>query len=78
MSDYTPISCQQYARYEQWIVRRQRLRMAWREHTTPTHLETLRPLDLRTRDHVEYLVVRRANGERVELRLDRILRAEPI
>jgi Rho-binding antiterminator len=78
MSDYRPISCELYAQLEHWIVRRQRLRVAWREGARPPHLESLQPLDLRTREHAEYLIARRPGGGRVELRLDRIVRAQPI
>lgn len=77
MSDYTPISCAEYARFELWIVRGERLRVAWREQNSVLRIETLKPVDLRTREHVEYLVVRRANGEQLELRLDRIRHAQP-
>lgn len=80
MSDYTPISCELYARYERWIVRRRTIRVIWREYGSgeQTHLESLHPIDLQTRRHVEYLVARRPSGERLELRLDRIVRAESL
>jgi Rho-binding antiterminator len=80
MSDYTPISCELYARYEHWIVRRRTIRIAWREiePRLQTHVESLRPIDLQTRRHVEYLVARRPTGECLELRLDFIMRAEPL
>lgn len=80
MSDYTPISCELYARYEHWIVRRRTIRIAWREiePRPQTYLESLRPIDLQTRRHVEYLVARRLSGERLELRLDCIVKAEPL
>lgn len=81
MSDYTPISCELYARYERWIIRRRMIRVAWRDgapQTVQAHLESLRPVDLRTRHRVEYLVARRPSGERLELRLDCIVRAEPL
>ena len=76
MSDYTPISCEAYARYEAWILREQRLRLAWRDDAGDTHLETARPLDLQTKNHAEYLIVERTGGQRSALRLDRIARAE--
>lgn len=59
-------------------MRRQRLRVLWKElDGSPPRLEALLPLDLRTREHAEYLVAKRDGGERLELRLDRIRRAEP-
>jgi transcriptional antiterminator Rof (Rho-off) len=80
MSDYTPISCEQYARFELWIIRGQRLRLAWREEQQDAilHIERVGPVDLRTREHVEYLVVKRDDGELLELRLDRISSAQPL
>ena len=77
MADYTPVSCELYARFELWIMHRQRLRVVWRRDDASAHLESLLPLDLRTRQHAEYLVARRRGGEHVELRLDHIRRAEP-
>jgi len=78
MSDYQPVSCEFYARFEHWIIRRQSLRVAWQDPQVVSHLEHLRPLDLQTRNHEEFLVARRRSGERIELRLDRIIRAEPV
>jgi Rho-binding antiterminator len=78
MSDYKPVSCELYAQFEHWIVRRQRLRVAWKDGAMPPHIESLQPLDLRTREHAEYLIARRHGGGRLELRLDRIVRAQPI
>lgn len=76
MSDYTPISCEVYARYEAWILRGQRLRIVWQDDAGNTHLETAQPLDLQTKDHAEFLIVQRGGGRRSALRLDRIIRAE--
>jgi Rho-binding antiterminator len=78
MSDYIPIDCELYSRYELAIIRRQPLRVAWRSPPRGMlHLETLLPLDLRTRDHAEYLVAGTARNTTLELRLDRIIRASP-
>ena len=78
MSDYTPIACELYARYELWILRGQTLRVIWRGANASLHIETLRPIDLQTRAHVEYLVAKRGTGEHLELRVDRIAGAEPL
>lgn len=78
MSDYRPISCALYAQFEHWIIHRRTLRVAWRVPGRINRLEQLKPLDLQTRNHEEYLIARRRNGETVELRLDCIMRAEPI
>ncbi|MDQ2695886.1 MAG: Rho-binding antiterminator [Pseudomonadota bacterium] len=78
MSDYIPIDCDPYCRYELAILHRQRLRVIWREPGGATHLETLLPLDLQTRHHAEYLLAVSGDGARRVLRLDRILRADPL
>ena len=77
-SDYRPISCALYAQFEHWIIYRQKLRVVWYEPQRTNHLEQLKPMDLQTRNHEEFLIARRDIGETVELRLDRIVRAEPI
>lgn len=75
---YEPISCAQYSRYEVAILRRRLLRVWWLGRRRQPRLETLRPLDLRTRKGAEYMIARdRYDALRV-LRLDRIRRAEEI
>lgn len=76
-TDYTPIDCEQYSRYELAIMHRQRLRIAWRDHDGDSHLENLLPINLNTRNHAEYLLVRGWSGKERELRLDRIIKAMP-
>jgi transcriptional antiterminator Rof (Rho-off) len=39
-------------------------------------MEILLPIDLKTRDHAEYLLARRQTGEELEMRLDQIVRVE--
>jgi Rho-binding antiterminator len=77
MSDYTPIDCGLYSRYELAILRRQRLRVAWRDPDGACHLETLLPVNLQTREHAEYLLAKTGGDAALEIRLDRIIRAEP-
>lgn len=75
---YRPIPCALYSRYELAVLRHVRLTVAWRDDEG-THLERLEPLDLETRDGAEYLLARPlAGGTPRRLRLDRILRAEPL
>lgn len=78
MSGYTPIDCELYSNFELAIIRRQRLRIAWRTSDGTFHLTTLLPCDLQTRKHAEYLVARNNDGTTRELRLDRIIRVEPL
>ncbi|HXH03332.1 MAG TPA: transcriptional antiterminator, Rof [Candidatus Competibacteraceae bacterium] len=78
MSDeYIPIDCDLYSRYELAILHHQALKVAWRDSDGNPHLQRLLPLDLNTRQHVEYLRVRTEDDQILELRLDRIIRAEP-
>ncbi|MGD2073314.1 MAG: transcriptional antiterminator, Rof [Gammaproteobacteria bacterium] len=76
MTDYTPVDCGLYSRYELDIVRREPLRVSWRRRDGQVHVEVLRPLDLETRNHEEFMIAEGLGGNRVELRLDRILRTE--
>lgn len=79
MSDdtgYTPIDCGIYSSYELAILRGWRLQITWQDPAGMNHIELLRPRDLQTRDHAEYLIAERGDGERVEIRLDRIREAQ--
>ena len=78
MSDYQPIDCGLYSEYELAIVQRKRLRISWREPDGQLHIERLQPCDLQTRDHAEFLIVLDRDAIRRELRLDRIVTAEPV
>jgi Rho-binding antiterminator len=78
VSDYIPIDCALYGRYEIAILHKQRLRVAWRDADGSRHLERLLPIDLQTRDHAEYLIATTVNGTVTEIRLDRIVRTDPV
>lgn len=78
MSDYIPISCALYSRYELAILHGERLRVSWRDTDRVVHVETLLPRDLLTRDGVEYLIAETSVHEPRELRLDRIIGARQI
>lgn len=75
---YTPISCELYSTFELTILRGQALRVSWRAARGQHRVETLIPLDLRTRRHAEFMVARGLDGGRHVLRLDRILHARVI
>lgn len=72
---YSPMDCAQYSRLELAIVQKRALRLRWLGRGL-THLEVVRPLDLRTRRHAEYLILCDALDRRRILRLDRIARFE--
>lgn len=75
---YVPISCELYSRYELAILRGQGLRVSWCAACGVHRVEMLMPVDLRTRRHAEFMIARTLEGTRRVLRLDRIIKAEPI
>jgi transcriptional antiterminator Rof (Rho-off) len=79
MSDYRPIACHSYERYERAIMHRKTLLcIAWLDTDGASHLETLQPIDLRPRAGEEYLIAHAARGGEIAIRLDRIVRVEPL
>jgi transcriptional antiterminator Rof (Rho-off) len=76
MSDYLPISCANYDQFEIAILHGQNMRITWRDDQALVHVEVLRPCDLQTRAGEEFLLADTLSGQRIELRLDRIVRAE--
>ncbi len=78
MTDYTPIDCARYSEYEVAILQGRPLRISWHDADGQSRIAVCTPLDLVTRDHAEYLVVRPADADRLELRLDRIHRTEAV
>ena len=72
MTDYQPIACGLYSRYELAIMHRIPLTLCWRGGDGLDHLETLLPQDLETCNGEEFLVLQKACGEQIRVRLDRI------
>ena len=77
-TDYHPIPCQVYAELEVAILHQIRMRMAWNTVDGKTRMEQLLPVDLRTRDQEEFLLVEDSHGYPLEIRLDRIARFTPL
>jgi Rho-binding antiterminator len=73
LEPYKPIACGLYSEYELAIMRRVKLRLSWVDAQGQQHIGQLLPLDLYTRQHVEYLVARAIDGQRHEIRLDKII-----
>ena len=69
---YSPMDCEQYSRLELAILHGRTLRLRWVGRGM-SHIECVRPEDLRTRRHAEYLLLRDAMTRRRFLRLDRIV-----
>ena len=76
-SDYRSISCANYDEYEIAILHHQRLHLVWRDGNV-IHDQEITPLNLRTAQGEEYLVLRLASGETTEIRLDRIRRSKAL
>ncbi|OBS08369.1 WYL domain-containing protein [Acidihalobacter prosperus] len=76
--EYTPIACDRYSELELAILRRQRLRLSLRGRGGLRRIETLDPVNLRTRRQAEYLIARNPAGLARVLRLDRIAEARPL
>jgi len=75
--DYKPISCASYDQYEIAIMHRQKMRLAWHEDNVLFD-QIVTPLNLRTAQGSEFLILRTAEGETHEVRLDQIRRAQPL
>lgn len=78
MTDYKPIPCIDYSLLEEAIVLRRALRLGWHDDDGQDHVETVQPADLRTRNGEEFLIFLRKDGDRREVRLDRIVGFEPV
>ena len=73
---YAPIACARYSEYEVAILHRQKLHLRW--HDANVHYDqVVLPLDLKTINHEEFLVIRDSQDETLSIRLDRIQRTEP-
>jgi Rho-binding antiterminator len=72
MSDYRPIDCGIYSRYEVAILHQERLRLRWVDDAGTAHLATLHPEDLQTLHGEEFLVATALDGTPLRVRLDRI------
>ena len=68
---YTPVACVLHERLEYAVLRRLTLQLRWSDDSG-SHTARVRPLDVKTRDGAEWLMLRRPDGVVVEVRLDRI------
>jgi len=78
MSDYKPVSCDVYSRYELNIIYHQSLRVYWHDEAGLDHCEVLEPQDLQTKAGEEFMIAKNRCNCTVTMRLDRIARAEEI
>ena len=78
MTDYTPIDCALHSEHELAVLQGRRLRICWCQADGQLRVENLKPCDLRSRRHEEYLVAGQPDGRQRELRLDYIKKIEPL
>lgn len=78
MDEYRPVGCAIYSRYELAILRHETLRVHWQDPEGQSHLESLVPTDLQTREGEEFLHAMTLEGSRIRLRLDWIHSAQPL
>lgn len=76
-TSYRPISCAVYSVLELAILQRRRLHLLWRDGNVYYRLPVA-PLDLETCAGEEFLHCRLPCGTRARVRLDYILRTDPL
>ncbi len=76
MTDYTPIPCSQYDRYEVAVMHRRRLQLTWHADNI-VYRRIVEPIDLQTRNSEEFLICRK-DGKTFSIRLDQIRKAETL
>jgi Rho-binding antiterminator len=76
-TEYKPISCANYDQYEIAIMHGSKMRLTWQVGNV-IHDQVVTPLGLRTAHGEEYLTLRLAGGETMEVRLDRIRRSQAL
>jgi transcriptional antiterminator Rof (Rho-off) len=76
MTDYTPIPCSQYDRYEVAVMHRRRLRLTWHADNI-IYRRIVEPIDLQTRHGEEFLICRKGT-KTFSIRLDQIRKAQTL
>lgn len=69
---YHPISCSIYSEYELAIIQHHTLQLVWLDTNSIEHISRLKPLDLQTENHAEYLIARDHDNHQLKIRLDYI------
>lgn len=76
MTDYIPIPCGQYDRYEVAVMHRRRLRLTWYTDNIVSR-RIVEPIDLQTRNGEELLICRKGD-ETSSIRLDHIRKVDTL
>ena len=70
-NQYQPISCELYSEFELAIMQQQQIKLVWHE-AGQTRIATVKPLDLKTKNHQEFLLAKDHQGKALQIRLDYI------
>jgi transcriptional antiterminator Rof (Rho-off) len=73
---YQVISCERHSEYELMAMHRRQCRLCWQNSEKTVEANGI-VLDILTRNRAEYLVMQESNGQRHEIRLDKIISLEP-
>jgi len=76
LENYKPISCGLHENFQLAVMRRAPLELSWRTDEESVRHATLLPRDVFTRQGAEFLEVEGQDGERLRIRLDRIIEAK--
>ena len=77
MSDvYKPINCELHSLYERWVIRAEKIRLAWQGADGITYIERIIPLDVRAEKGEEFLYFKGDAQAQRRVRLDHIFRAD--
>ena len=76
-TDYQPISCANYDQYEIAILHGSKLHLTWHVDNV-IYDQVVTPLNLRTAKGEEFLILRLADGETAQVRLDHIRRTQAL
>lgn len=76
-TDYQPISCASYDQYELAILHGSKLRLTWQVENV-IYDQVVTPLNLRTAQGEEFLILRLADGATTQVRLDHIRRTQTL
>ena len=77
MTDYRPVSCAMHSELELAIMHCRFLQLTWREDNV-LHHRVVKPLDLLTLNHEEFLIGKDKDGATLKVRLDAIRQFEPL
>ena len=74
-TDYIPVTCTEYSRYELAVMHHRKLRLIWAENDI-IHCKIVTPVDLLTRNSEEFLIYLDLAGKKTQIRLDKIIRTQ--